>query len=307
MTFVLKLRKHFEKYYILHLMCLPAVISLLIFNYAPMLGLVMAFQDLNIAKGILRSPFVGFKNFEFLFATKDAWIITRNTVAYNVVFIVLGMVLAVTLAILLTQIYSKRLAKVLQTIFIMPHFLSMTVIAIIVFAFLSPTSGYLNTVLASLGYEKHNWYFEPDFWPVFLVFVHLWKHIGYSAVVYIASITGISHELYESALLDGATHLQQARYITLPHLRAMISIMLILNVGSIFRGDFGLFYTVTQDNGMLYPVTDIIDTYIYRSLTTLNNTGMATAAGLYQSVVGFVLVMISNKIVTKIDPDHALF
>lgn len=307
MAFVLKLRKHLEKYYILHLMCLPAVISLLIFNYAPMLGLVMAFQEFNVAKGIFKSPFVGFKNFEFLFSTRDAWVITRNTVAYNVVFIVLGMFLAVILAILLNELYSKKLAKVLQTIFIMPHFLSMTVVAIIVFAFLSPTSGYVNTVLASLGYGKHNWYLEPDFWPLFIVFVHIWKHVGYSAVVYIASISGISHELYESALLDGATHFQQARYITIPHLRAMMSIMLILNVGNIFRGDFGLFYTVTQDNGMLYPVTDIIDTYIYRSLTTLNNTGMATAAGLYQSLVGFVLVLISNKIVTKIDPEHALF
>jgi putative aldouronate transport system permease protein len=288
-------------------MCLPTVICLLIFSYAPMLGLIMAFQDLNISKGILGSPFVGFKNFEFLFATEDAWRITRNTVGYNAIFIILNMLLAVTIAILLSLIISKRLAKLLQTIYIMPHFLSMTVVAIIVFSFLSPTNGYVNKVLSSLGYKTHNWYFEAKYWPFILIFVNAWKHVGYSAVVYTASISGISNELYEAAILDGASHVQQVRYITLPHLRSMITIMLILNIGNMFRGDFGLFYTVTQDSGMLYSVTDVIDTYIYRALITLNNTGMATAAGLYQSVVGLILILVSNKIVTKVEPDNALF
>jgi putative aldouronate transport system permease protein len=302
-----KVMEHLKKYYILHLMCLPTVICVLLFSYAPMLGLVMAFQDFNISKGILKSPFVGFRNFEFLFSTEDAWRITRNTVGYNAIFIVLNMFLAVTLAILLSWMVSKKLSKFLQTVFIMPHFISMAVVAIIVFAFLSPTNGYLNKFLVALGYEKHSWYLEYKYWPFILIVVNAWKHVGYSAVVYTASISGISHELYEAAILDGASHLQQARYITIPHLRAMMTIMLILNVGSIFRGDFGLFYLVPQDSGVLYSVTDVIDTYIYRALITFNNTGMATAAGLYQSIVGLILVLISNKVVTKIEPEHALF
>ncbi len=294
-------------YHVLYLMAVPAITALLLFSYAPMFGLVMAFQNLNVAKGIFGSPFVGLKNFEFLFSTTDAWIITRNTVAYNVVFIVLNMFLAVLLSLLLSELTSRRLAKSLQTIFIMPHFLSMTVVAIIAFAFLSPTSGYLNKVLLSLGRSKKNWYMERGFWPYFLVLVNAWKHVGYSAIVYLASISGISDEFYEAAMLDGASKFQQALYITIPHLKTMMTILLILAVGGIFRGDFGLFYTVTQNNGALYPVTDVIDTYIYRGLTTLNNTGMSTAAGLYQSVVGFILVMLTNKIVTKIEPENALF
>jgi putative aldouronate transport system permease protein len=299
--------KNIKRYHSLYLMALPAILALIIFCYAPMVGLVMAFQEMDLSQAIFRSKFVGFKNFEFLFSTTDAWIITRNTVCYNAVFIALNMFLAVTLSLLLNELHSKRLGKTLQTVFIMPHFLSMTVVAIIVFALLSPTNGYLNNVLKSLGYSKHNWYMEVKAWPYILVIVNSWKHVGYDSVVYLASISGISDEYYEAAILDGANKFQQARYITIPHLRAMIAIMLILAVGNIFRGDFGLFYTVPQNNGILYPVTDVIDTYIYRGLMTLNNTGMTTAAGLYQSLVGFILVLTANKIVSRISPENAVF
>ncbi len=292
----------------LHLMALPVVIYLLIWCYTPMVGLVMAFQDLNIAKGVFTSPFVGLKNFKFLFASSDAWIITRNTVCYNLVFIVVNMCLAIVLSLLLSELRSARYAKVLQTVFMMPHFLSITVVAIIVNAFLSRNYGLVNQVIRSLGGAgKTNWYMRRELWPPLLVFVHAWKGVGYSTVLYLAVISGISDEYYEAAVLDGASKFQQAYYITLPQLRFVISISLIMAMGGIFRGDFGLFYTVTQDTGKLYPVTDVIDTYIYRGLMTMSNVGMSTAAGLYQSVVGFILVIVCNAVVRRIDPDTSMF
>ncbi len=298
---------HMKRYWRLHVMALPGLLYLLVFCYAPMFGVVMAFQNFNVRKGFFCSPFIRFKNFEFLFATTDAWTITRNTVCYNVVFIILNVVLSMSLAILLNELYSKRLAKTLQTMFMMPHFLSMAVASIVVYAFLSQRDGYLSRIMVSLGYPTRNWYTYRPLWPWLLVLVNAWKGVGYSAVVYLASISGISDEYYEAAVLDGATKLQQARYITIPHLRQIMTILLILNIGNIFRGDFGLFYNVTQDNGMLYPVTDVIDTYVYRALTKLNNTGMSTAAGLYQSVVGFILILLSNFIIRRVDPESALF
>jgi len=300
-------KRHIKSYYVLYMMAMPAILALLIFAYIPMFGLVMAFQKLNMGKGIFGSEFVGFKNFKFLFSTTDAWVITRNTVCYNTVFILLNMFLAVMLALLLSELRSGKLAKALQTIFIMPHFLSMAVVAIIVYAFLSPTNGFQNNLLELLGYPRHSWYMEPKFWPLILIVVNAWKHVGYSAVIYLASITSIPVEHYEAAIIDGANRRQQALYITIPHLKIMMSIMLILSVGGIFRGDFGLFYTVPQNTGTLFPVTDVIDTYIYRSLMTLNNVGMATAAGLYQSVVGFVLVLTTNKIIKRVSPENAMF
>lgn len=306
-SFAQRMKLHGKKYWQLHVMALPVLICLLLFSYAPMLGLVMAFQKVNVGKGILKSPWIGLKNFEFLFATQDAWIITRNTVAYNVVFILLNTSLSLILSLILNELRSKTVAKGIQTILMMPHFLSMAVIAMIVSAFLGKQYGLVNAVRNMMGLKAVDWYMTKSIWPPLLVFINAWKGVGYSAVVYLATISGISREYYEAAVLDGASKFQQAVYITLPYMRPMISIMLIMSIGNIFRGDFGLFYTVPQNNGMLYSVTNVIDTYIYRALTTLNNPGMATAAGLYQSVVGFILVLISNKIVTMIDPDSAMF
>lgn len=292
----------------LHFMALPVVFYLLVFCYTPMLGLVMAFQDLNISRGVFSSPFVGFRNFEFLFSSTDAFIITRNTVCYNLVFIAVNISLAVIMSLMLNELRCKRYGKVLQTVYMLPYFLSITVVAIIVEAFLARTHGLVNETIRFFGGAgKTNWYMKRSFWPPFLVFVNAWKGVGYSTVLYLAVISGISTEYYEAAVLDGATRWQQARYITLPHLRFVVSISLIMAMGGIFRGDFGLFYTVTKDTGKLYPVTDVIDTYIYRGLTTMSNVGMSTAAGLYQSVVGFFLVLLCNRVVSKIDPDSAMF
>ena len=305
-----KKQKWFKKEDIpLHLMALPTVIWLIIFCYVPIFGLIMAFQDLNITKGILGSDFVGLKNFEFLFISTDAWIITRNTVCYNLVFIVLNMVLAVTMSLLLSEVHSRFYAKTLQTIYMLPYFLSWAVVMIVVSAFLHRDYGIINNVLMNLGLQDGpvDYYQQRGLWPYLLVFINAWKGVGYQTVLYLAVISGISHEYYEAAVLDGATKRQQAWYITIPHLRLVIGISIILAMGNIFRGDFGLFHVVTKDSGRIYPVTDVIDTYIYRALTKLSNVGMATAAGFYQSMVGFVLILTVNAVVNKIDPDSAMF
>ena len=292
----------------LWLMALPTILFLLIFCYAPMFGLIMAFQNLNVAKGILASPFVGFKNFEFLFATTDAWIITRNTVCYNLVFICVNMFFAVLLALLLSELTFRKTAKTLQTIYMLPYFLSWAVVSIILIAFLDRDYGRVNAFIRRTGARgMTDWYAVSEIWPGLLVFINAWKNVGYQTVLYLAVISGISQDYYEAAVLDGASKFQQAWYITVPHLRLIMAISIIMAMGSIFRGDFGLFYVVTKNSGRIYDVTDVIDTYIYRGLTQLSNVGMSTAAGLYQSVVGFIMVLFANWVVTKIDPDSAMF
>lgn len=292
----------------LYVMALPTVIFLIIFCYMPMIGLVMAFQDYNVNLGIFGSKFVGLANFEYLFTTTDAWIITRNTVCYNAVFMVVNNCLAMAMAMLLSELTARRYAKVLQTIYMLPYFLSWTVVAIVVTAFLDRDKGLVNQIIKAMGGTgKTNWYQQKALWPLLLVGLNAWKGVGYGTVLYLAVISGISHDFYEAAVLDGATKLQQAWYITLPQLRMVLCISIILAMGSIFRADFGLFYSVTLDSGRIYAVTDVIDTYIYRGLTKLANVGMSTAAGFYQSVVGLIMVLIANKVVTKIDPDSAMF
>lgn len=303
-----RLTTHFRKHWRLHVLALPAVICLILFNYLPMFGTVLAFQNYTVKGGFFGSEWVGFKNFEFLFSTTDAWRITRNTVLYNVVFILLNTSLSVLLAILFNELYVKRLAKTLQTMIIMPNFLSYAVIAIIAYAFLKGgNDGIVNRLVKAFGGKPRDWYTYKPIWPFLLVFINAWKGVGYGSIVYVASISGISQEYYEAAVLDGASKVQQARYITLPYLKKIIVIMLILNVGSLLRGDFGLFYNVTQNNGRLYEYTDVIDTYIYRALKSLGNTGMSAAASLYQSAVGFVLVIAANLVVRKIDEESSLF
>ncbi len=289
-------------------MALPGVALLILFSYLPMGGLVLAFKKYNVQKGIFGSPFNGLDNFKFLFATSDAFIITRNTVLYNIVFIFLNMVIAVILSLMLSSLRSGRLAKAFQTIYMMPYFLSWAVVAIIAAAFLERSNGYVNHILQMFGQEGLvDWYQKISIWPPLLVFINAWKGVGYQAVMYLAVISGISRDYYEAAMLDGASRLQQAVYITIPHLRFIIAVSLIMAMGGIFRGDFGLFYTVTKDSGTLYPVTNVIDTYIYRGLKNQVNLGMTTAAGLFQSVVGFVFVLLANRIVSKVDPDSAMF
>ena len=293
------LRNNWQRY----LMIAPAVSAIFIFNYFPLTGLIMAFQEQDYGKGLYSGTWVGLKNFEFLFKTTDAWIITRNTVLYNVVFIALGLFLAVSLALIMNEMRWKLYSKALQTIYIMPYFLSMVVIGTIVFAFLKADNGFLNTILGI----RVNWYQEVEAWPIILTVVKMYSIVGFDSIIYMAVVSGISSEYYESACLDGASKWQQICHVTLPQLRPIICINLIRALGGMFRSDFGLFYSVPQNTGVLYPVTDTLDTYIYRGLATLNNLGMSTAAGLYQSLVGFVLVLVANKVISKIEPDGAMF
>ncbi|WP_339237455.1 ABC transporter permease subunit [Paenibacillus sp. FSL R5-0517] len=293
-------------------MVLPGAIWFFFFSYLPLVGTVAAFKEYRFSRegfwaSLMKSEWVGWDNFKFLFSTSDAWLITRNTLFYNIAIIFLGLVFAVALAILLSELVNKRLAKLYQTGMFLPYFLSWVIVGYFAFSFLSMDRGMLNQIIGWFGMEPIQWYSEAKYWPYILVFVALWKTIGYSSVVYLASILGIDKSLYEAAMIDGASKWQQIRNITIPLLSPIITIMTLLAVGRIFYADFGLFYQVPRDSGTLYSVTNVIDTYVYRGLKTSGEIGMSTAAGLYQSVVGFVLVIISNYVVRKVDKDSSLF
>ncbi|GIP52722.1 MULTISPECIES: ABC transporter permease [Paenibacillus] len=297
---------------VLLLMVLPGALWFLFFSYMPMFGTIIAFKQYRFSRdgfwaSIVNSKWVGLDNFKFLFSTNDAYIITRNTLLYNVAFIIIGLILSVLMAVVLSEIANKRLAKVYQTGMFLPYFLSWVIVGYFAFSFLSSERGLLNQVFKSLGWESMQWYNDPKVWPYILILVYLWKAVGYNSVVYLAAIMGIDKSLYEAAMIDGASKFQQIRNITIPLLTPIITIMTLLAVGKIFYADFGLFYQVPRDSGTLYSVTNVIDTYVYRGLKTTGEIGMSTAAGLYQSVVGFVLVMTSNYIVRKFDKDSALF
>lgn len=288
----------------LYLMILPGLIYLIINNYLPMYGLTIAFRKLDYTKGILNSPFVGLDNFEFLFRTKDAWIMIRNTVAYNVVFILLGIVIAVAIALMMTEIGKMKIAKVIQPIICFPNMISMVVISYLVYAFFG-SNGFVNNTI--LDGTSVSWYKEAKYWPVILTIVHFWQVAGYSSIIYIATMSGIDNSLYEAARLDGASKWQQISQITLPLIRPTIILMLLMSVGRIFNSDFGLFLQVPMNSGMLYETTQTIDTYSYRALMELNDVSKSSATGVFQSVIGFILVMISNLIVRHVDKDSALF
>lgn len=303
-----KLRKQFARYKSLWLMALPGILYLLLNNYLPMLGTAIAFKNINYSIGIWRSEWVGFKNFEYLFNSSDAYVITRNTILYNAVFIVMTLVVSVTLAILLNEVRRKAWSRFYQSAMLLPYFLSSVIVAYLVFSMLSLEYGFVNKIILPwLGMEPISWYFEPKYWPYILVLVNTWKSIGYSSVIYVAAIAGIDQEYYEAATIDGANKWQQAKSITLPLLKPVITTLVLLAIGRIFYADFGLFYQVPMNSGVLQPVTNVIDTYVYRGLLQFGDLGMTSAAGLYQSAVGFVLVMVSNLIVRKFNRDQALF
>ncbi|NWL86700.1 MULTISPECIES: ABC transporter permease [unclassified Paenibacillus] len=294
------------------IMILPGTIWFLIFAYLPMFGTVLAFKDFRISRdgffaSVINSKWVGFKNFEYLFSTNDAYIITRNTILYNLFFIFLGLIIAVAFAIMLSELVNKKMAKVYQTGMFLPHFLSWVIISYFAFTFLSMDKGTLNHLITLFGGDKISWYSEPKYWPFILVLVGIWKGVGYNSVVYLASLTGIDKSYYEAAVIDGATKWKQIRYITIPLLKPLMIILTILAIGGIFRSDFGLFYQLPKDSGALYPVTNVIDTFVYRGLINMGDIGMSTAAGLYQSLVGLVLILLANYIVRKIERDHAIF
>ncbi len=300
--------KRIWKYSPLYLMMLPGVVYLLINSYLPMFGLVIAFKDINFTKGIWKSDWVGLQNFKFLFQTSDAFIITRNTLLYNIAFILIGLVVAVGFAILLNEVKSKIASRLYQSIIILPFLISMVLVSYLVFSMLSIESGFMNkTVLPGLGIEPISWYNEPKYWPFILTMVQVWKGAGYACIIYLAAIIGIDPEYYEAATLDGASKWQQIRKITLPLISPVITMLTLLQIGRIFYSDFGLFYQVPMNAGALFSTTNVIDTYVFRGLLQLGNIGMSSAAGFYQSLVGFMLVMISNFVVRKINKENALF
>lgn len=292
----------------LYLMMLPGVVYLLINNYIPMWGLQLAFKQYNYSKGISGSKFIGLKNFEFLFKTNDAWIITRNTLCYNAVFIVLGVIVSVAVAILLSEIASKWKKKVYQTLILVPYLISMVIVSYLVYAFLNTNTGFINNgILKPMGAEPIPWYSSPKMWPWILIIVNQWKNFGYSSIIYYATLMGIDQSYYEAAAIDGASRWQQIKSITLPALKPTIITLTLMNIGRIFYSDFGLFYQVPMNSGMLLDVTNTIDTFVYRGLFNTNNIGMAAAAGFYQSVVGFILVLAANFVVKKLSKENALF
>lgn len=288
-------------------MLLPGFLYLLVNNYIPMTGMIIAFKNVDFAKGILRSDWIGFKNFEYLFKTPDAFRITRNTLLYNVAFIIVNLVIGVLFAILLSELRSRMAVKVYQTVILLPYMISMVIVSYLAYAFLASDTGLLNGVLTALGFQKISWYTQQEYWPFILIFVNCWKYVGYGTVVYLASILGIDRSLYEAASVDGISKFQEIRYITVPMIKPTIITMVLLNVGRIFYSDFGLFYQVPMNSGALLNATNTIDTYVYRGLITLGDIGMSSAAGVYQSVVGFLLIMAANWLTRKYSNENALF
>jgi putative aldouronate transport system permease protein len=296
-----------RKYLPIYIMALPGLLYLFINNYMPLPGMVLAFKDFKAAKGIYGSKWIGFKNFKFLFQTNDAFIITRNTLCYNIVFIVLGTISAIAVAIILADMRSQT-KKFYQSVILLPYMISTVIVSYLVFAFLSTENGFINnTIIKALGKDPISWYTEPKYWPFIIVFVNIWKGIGYSCIIYLSSIVGFDRAYYEAAAIDGASKWRQITKITLPLLKPTVIMMTILAIGRIFYSDFGLFYQVPQNSGALFSVTNTIDTYVYRGLIQIGDITLSAAAGLYQSLVGFILVLSTNLIVRKIDKESALF
>lgn len=289
------------------LLGLPAILHLLIFCYLPMIGIIIAFKDFRYDIGILESKWVGFNNFKFFFQSLDAWRITGNTIGLNALFIIFGLFVGVSLALLLFEIKQRIFIKTYQTILILPQFLSWVVVGYMTYALLNPNMGLLNKALETLGFESIKWYSQPKIWPFLLVIINQWKVVGMSCIMYYAALIGIDTEYYEAAKIDGANKFHMTWYISIPFLIPMMIVLTIIAIGNIFRADFGMFYNVTRDIGMLYSTTDVIDTYIYRALRVAGNVSMSAAVGLFQSFVGFILVLVTNYIVKKIEPDNALF
>ena len=295
------------KYRVLTLMCVPAIVFFFAFSYMPLPGIYVAFVKYNYGKGIFGSKFVGLQNFEFLAESGKLLTLTRNTILYNLAFIILGNLLAVFVAILLNEMRSRWFKKVSQTMMFLPYFISQVLVGVLVYNLLNYDTGFVNGVLSSLGLEKWQPYADPNCWPVLLVIIYLWQQTGYNSVVYFAAIMGIDAEMIEASKVDGANAFQKIRYIILPSLKPTIVILLLFALGGVVKGNFGLFYNIIGTNSLLYGTTDIIETFVYRATMTDFNFSTASAVGLYQSVIGFVIVMTVNYIVKKIEPDYSLF
>lgn len=298
----------FKRYIPLYIMMLPGLIYLLVNNYLPMTGLILAFKKVNYQIGFLKSPWVGLENFKYLFLTNDAYIFFRNTLLYNLAFIVLGNIVGIFVAIGLDSIRKKFFKRFSQVIILIPYLLSTVIISYIVFAFLSGNNGFINkSILPIFGIEPISWYNRAEYWPVILTIVYLWMTFGYSSILYYSTLIGIDKSFYEAATVDGAGIWAQIRHVTLPSLKPTIITLVLLAIGRICYSDFGLFYQVPMNSGLLYSTTQTIDTYIYRGLLELNDIGRSTAGGFLQSILGFICVMTANLVVSKIDKESSLF
>lgn len=301
------LSKELKKNWVLFLMLVPAIAYFIIFGYVTMPGAYVAFVNYNPNKGIFGSDFVGFKNFDFLIRNGDLARITKNTLLYNGVFLLLSHVIQIILAIMLSEIMNKIFKKVSQSVILLPHFISYVVVGVFAYNFFNFDNGFINSILVNLGMERVSFYSTPGVWKYIIVFFYIWKTTGYGMIVYLAAITGISSEIYEACYIDGATRLQRIRHVTLPLLKPTFILLVLFGLGGILRGSFDLFYNLIGTNSVLYAQTDIIDTYVYRSLVGSFNFSSSAAVGLYQSVFGLIFVMVINMIVRKVEPESALF
>jgi len=295
------------RYKILLFMCFPAMLFFLVFSYAPMPGIYVAFVKFNYADGIFGSKFIGLDNFKFIFQSGTLALLLRNTILYNIVFILVGNIVNITVAILLNEVRLAKFRKISQSIMFLPYFISEVLVALIVYNLINYDFGFISNLVKGLGGTMPKVYSSPASWPFVITLVYIWKNTGYGSIVYFASIMGIEPEMFEAAKIDGANGFQRIRYITLPCLKPTFIILLLFALGGIIRGNFGLFYNLVGLNSMLYNTTDIIETYVYRSMMNNFNFSQSSAVGLFQSVVGFAIVMIVNKIVKKVEPDYALF
>lgn len=289
------------------LMCLPAVVFFLVFSYGPMPGAYIAFTNFNYRQGIFGSPFVGMRNFEFLIKSGQLLLLTKNTILYNLAFIGIGNVLQIALAIMLNEVRSKYFKKVSQTLMFLPYFVSVVLVGVIAFNLLNYDTGAVNSLIVQSGGDPLRLYSMGGIWPFIIVLAHLWQSTGYGSIVYFAAIMGLDTSMFEAAAIDGASAWQRIRYIIIPSLKPTFFILLLFSLGGIMRGNFGLFWNLIGNNAQLYANTDIIETAVYRMLLSQNNFTSSTAVGLYQSVFGFVLIMVVNGIMRRINPDYALF
>jgi len=292
---------------VLLLMCVPAIVFFLIFNYAPLPGIWIAFTNFNYTDGIFGSPFVGLQNFEFLIKSGQLWLLTRNTILYNVAFIVLGNLLQISLAIMLNEIRLRYFKKVSQTLMFLPYFISVVLVGVIAFNLFNYDTGVVNTLIEATGGDPIKIYSTPALWPLIIIMVFLWQGTGYGSIVYFAAIMGIDRTLFEAAAIDGASAWQRIRYVILPSLKPTFIILLLFSLGGIMHGNFGLFWNLVGNNAALFQTTDIIETSVYRMVMTQNNFTTSTAVGLYQSLFGFAFVMLANWFVRRMNKDYALF
>lgn len=302
----IKKKKKFQMNWGLLILATPGLFFLIMYYYLPLFGLVIPFKKMDVAKGIFGSDWSGFDNFKFFFNSPDVWTVTRNTIGLNALFIAITLILSVVIALGLYEMTKKRV-KFFQTSFFVPYFISWVVGSYIIYALLSPDLGVIPNIMGRLGMEIPNFYNEPKYWIVILTLSYVWKHMGYNALIFYATLISMDSTLHEAAAIDGATKFQRTRYICIPYLMPTIVLLGVLMIGKIFYADFGMFYFLPRNSGTLYPVTDVVDTYVFRMLRVMGNIGMSSAVGLYQSLVGFVLVLITNLIVKKKNEDYALF